>query len=215
MAASPTGAGQPGVVLPGTDAETSAPSSDQAATISTAGVAVDPDVIFLYGGFEPIVRVFFIAATGYLTLLLLLRASGQRTLAQMSALDLVITVTIGSAFGRVLTAREVALTEVVAAFVALVLLQWVASNVWGRSRKLRGLVAPQPALLYYDGEAVERSMRRHHLVLDDLHAAARQEGMGSLEEVRAILLEGNGSLTVLSSSQYGDGSALGGLAADT
>lgn len=54
-------------------------------------------------------------------------------------------------------------------------------------------------------------MRRHHLVLDDLHTAARQQGLGSLEAVRAMLLEGNGSLTVLSGNQYGDGSTLGGL----
>jgi uncharacterized membrane protein YcaP (DUF421 family) len=86
---------------------------------------VDPDVTFLSNGWVPVARVLFITVTGYLTLLVLLRLSGQRTLAQMSALDLVITVTIGSAFGRVITAREVAVVEVVAAFGALVLLEWV------------------------------------------------------------------------------------------
>jgi hypothetical protein len=35
--------------------------------------------------------------------------------------------------------------------------------------------------------------------------------MGSLGEARAILLEGNGSLSVLARNQYGDGSALDGL----
>jgi uncharacterized membrane protein YcaP (DUF421 family) len=172
---------------------------------------VDPNVTFLYGGLEPIARVLFIAVSGYVTLLLLLRASGQRTLAQMSALDLVITVTIGSAFGRVLTAREVALSEVVAAFASLVLLQWLVANLWGRTTAIRRYVATTPTLLYYDGEIIDRGMRRHHLVVDDLHAAARQHGMGSLGEARAILLEGNGSLSVLARNQYGDGSALDGL----
>lgn len=104
---------------------------------------MDPDVVFLYGGYEPILRVFFIAVSGYVTLLLL-RIAGQRTLGQMSALDFVITVTIGSAFGRVLTPRQVALVEVIAAFAALILLQGVVSNAWERSTTVRRLVAPQP-----------------------------------------------------------------------
>jgi uncharacterized membrane protein YcaP (DUF421 family) len=175
---------------------------------------MNPDVTFLYSGIEPIVRVLFIAATGYVTLLVLLRVSGQRTLAQMSAMDLVITVTLGSAFGRVLTARDIALAEVVTAFVALVILQWIIANAWSRTTTLRRLVSVAPTLLYYDGEVVERALKRHHLRVDDLHTAARQQGMGSLDQARAVLLEGNGQFTVLSESQYGDGSALGGLDAE-
>jgi uncharacterized membrane protein YcaP (DUF421 family) len=169
---------------------------------------MDPDVTFLYNGLEPIARVLFIAATGYLTLLILLRISGQRTLAQMTSLDLVITVTLGSAFGRVITAREVALMEVIAAFGALVLLQLLVGMVWGRTRKLRQTIAVWPTLLYYEGEVLQAGMDRHRLLEDDLHTAVRQQGMGSLEEARAILLEANGQFSVLSDRQYGDGSAL-------
>jgi uncharacterized membrane protein YcaP (DUF421 family) len=132
----------------------------------------------------------------------------------MSALDLVITVTVGSAVGRVLTAREVALAEVLAAFASLILLRWLVAELWGRTTKVRRYVAAPPTLLYDDGEFIDRGMRRHHLVVDDLHTAARQHGMGSLDEARAILLEGNGSLSVLPLNQYGDGSALGGLGTD-
>jgi uncharacterized membrane protein YcaP (DUF421 family) len=173
-------------------------------------VPIDPDVTFLSNGLVPVLRVLFIACSGYVTLLVLLRVSGQRTLAQMSAFDLVITVTLGSAFGRVLTAREVALVEVVAAFGALVLLQWLVANLWGRTGRLRRSVDVSPALLYYEGEVVRATMRRHHLTEDDLHTAVRQEGRGSLAGVRAILLEGNGSFAVISDEQFGDGEALSG-----
>ena len=172
---------------------------------------MDPNVTFLYSGFEPIARILFITVTGYLTLLLLLRISGQRTLAQMSALDLVITVTLGSAFGRMITARGIPIAEVVAAFAALVTLQWVVALLWGKTSKLRRVVSVGPTLLYYDGEVIDRAMRRHHLLEGDLHTAARQQGMGSLEQARAVLLEANGQFTVLSTSTYGDGSALQGL----
>ncbi len=168
---------------------------------------MDPDVTFLSNGWVPVLRVLFIAATGYLTLFLLLRVAGQRTLAQMSALDLVIVVTLGSAFGRVITAREVALVEVLAAFGSLIALQWLVALLWGRARTRR-LVTVPPRVLYHDGEVIPAAMRRHRLQLDDLHTAAREQGLGSLGEVRTILLEGNGGLTVLTDAQYGDGDAV-------
>ena len=163
------------------------------------------DVTFLFNDWEPVWRVLFIAFTGYLTLLVLLRLSGQRTLAQMSSLDFVITVTIGSAFGRVITAREVAVVEVLAAFVALVLLQRMVAYAWGRLPRLRRHIASPPALLYYDGQVIESTMRTNRLREEDLRTAARQSGLGSLEGVKAILLESNGSFAVLTAEQFGDG----------
>jgi uncharacterized membrane protein YcaP (DUF421 family) len=139
------------------------------------------------------------------TLVILLRVNGQRVLAQMSSLDLIITVTIGSAFGRVITARDVAVVEVVAAFVALVVLERIVAELWLRTPRLRRITTVSPALLYYDGRVVHRAMRRNRLREEDLHLVARQDGKGSLDEVRAIVLEANGSFSILSSDNYGDG----------
>lgn len=97
------------------------------------------------------------------------------------------------------------------AFVALVVLQWIIANAWGRTTTSCRLASVPPTLLYHDGEVRERALERHHLRVDDLHTAARQQRMGSLEQARAILLEGNGPFTVLSEGRFGDGSALSGL----
>lgn len=168
----------------------------------------DPDVTFLFNDWTAVVRVVFIAVSGYLTLLVLLRVSGQRTLSQLTSFDLVITVTIGSAFGRVITARDVALVEVVAAFGALIVLQVLVAWAWGRLPRARSFATPTPALLYLDGRFVRREMRRTRMRESDVLAAVRQEGMGSLTDARAILLEGNGTISVISAAQYGDGQAV-------
>ena len=167
-----------------------------------------PDVTFLFNDWAAVLRVVFIAAAGYLTLLVLLRVSGQRTLSQLTSFDLVITVTIGSAFGRVITARDVALVEVLAAFGSLVVLQMLVAWAWGRMPRARSFATPSPALLYLDGQFIHREMRRIRVREADLLAAVRQEGMGSLVEVRAILLEGNGTMSVISEAQFGDGQAV-------
>ena len=167
------------------------------------------DVTFLFNDWEAVWRVLFIALAGYVTLLVLLRASGQRTLAQLSSVDFIITVTIGSAFGRVLTAREVALVEVVAAFGALVVLQLLVARIWGRSPGLRAYVTSPPAVLYRSGEPFETVLRRKGLRMDDLRTAARQEGFGSLDDVEVIMLESNGAFSVVPSVEPGKASTLG------
>ena len=175
----------------------------------TAEAVVVADVTFLFNDWESIWRVAFIGVTGYVTLLVLLRASGQRTLAQLSSVDFIITVTIGSAFGRVLTAREVALAEVVVAFGALVVLQRLVAWIWGRSPGLRAYLTSPPAVLYRSGEPFETVLRRKGLRVDDLRTAARQEGFGSLDEVEVILLESNGAFSVVPSVARGAASTLG------
>jgi uncharacterized membrane protein YcaP (DUF421 family) len=181
-------------------------------SVPFAAMFGDPDITFLFNDWEPVLRVFLMAIAGYVTLLVLLRISGQRTLSQMTSFDLVITVTIGSAFGRVITARQVALVEVVVAFATLILLQWLVANVWGKWPRVRRAVTPTPALLFYDGEVIEDEMRRTHLRESDLLAAVRKDGQGSLEDVQAILLEGNGALAVLTRDAFGDGSAVADVA---
>jgi uncharacterized membrane protein YcaP (DUF421 family) len=106
------------------------------------------DVTFLFGGWPAVIRVIFITVTGYITLLLLLRASGRRPLARMSAFDFVITVTLGSAYGRVVTATEVGLVEAVVGFSMLIALQMSAAWLNEHSNVIRRISSEEPTLLY-------------------------------------------------------------------
>lgn len=166
------------------------------------------DVQFWWDGWEPVVRILLVGTLGYATLIALLRISGQRTLAKMTPFDFVITVTIGSAFGRVLTATEVSVTEMLVTFSLLVALQWVVALLRERFPRVHRLVDVQPVMLYHGGQVNERALKRHRLELSDLHSAARENGMGSLEEADAVVLQSDGTFAVMSPKQAGDGSAM-------
>ncbi|CAN5844762.1 hypothetical protein BH23ACT2_BH23ACT2_05350 [soil metagenome] len=166
------------------------------------------DVTFFWGGWEPLVRIVLVATLGYVWLLVLVRSTGQRTLAKMTPLDFIISITLGSAFGRVITARDVAVSEVGVAFVVLVVLQWAAAYVRGRSRWITRLIDVEPALLYHRGQILHGAMRRHRITEKDLLGAARQNGMGALAEAEVILLEPGGEFAVIGPDQLGDSSAI-------
>lgn len=166
------------------------------------------DVSYFWTGWSPIWHTLLIGTVGYLTLVILLRGTGPRTMAKMTPLDFVIAVTLGSAFGRVVTAVDVTLAQAVVALVLLVAVQWILAALRSRWRFMRRLLDAPPVLLYYDAELQSRALRRHRLTDVDVHTAARQSGYGSLADIQAVILHQDGSLGVIAQSEMGDGSSV-------
>lgn len=166
------------------------------------------DISYFWTGWSPIVHTALIATVGYLALLFMLRITGPRTMAKMTPLDFIIAVTLGSAFGRVITAVDVSLAQALAALALLVLLQWVLAAGRARSTFMRRIMDSPPVLLYYDGELQHRALRRNRLTEADVHTAARGSGQGSLAGAKAVVLHQDGSLGVISDGAMGDGSSL-------
>lgn len=166
------------------------------------------DISYFWAGWSPIWHTLLVGTVGYLTLVILLRGTGPRTMAKMTPLDFVIAVTLGSTFGRVVTAKEVSLAQAVVALVLLVVVQWVLAALRARWRFMRRLLDSPPALLFYDGELQPRTLRRHRLTEHDVHAAARGSGHGSLANVQAVILHQDGTLGVIAVDAMGDGSSV-------
>lgn len=161
-----------------------------------------------WDGWSPVLHTLVIGTVGYLVLVLLLRGAGPRTMASMTPLDFVIAVTLGSAFGRVLTAVKVSLVQAVAALVLLVVIQWVLAAARARFRAVRRLLDAPPVLLYHDGRLQNRALRRERLTEADVHTAAREAGHGSLADVAVVVLDQDGSFSVVAAPAMGDGSAV-------
>lgn len=166
------------------------------------------DLTYFWTGWSPIWHTLLIGIVGYLTLVILLRGTGPRTMAKMTPLDFVIAVTIGSAFGRVMTAVDVSLAQALVALVLLVIVQWVLAFIRSRSHVMRRILDSPPALLYYDGQLQQKALRRHRLTQVDVHTAARQSGHGSLDDLQAVILHQDGSLGVIAHASMGDGSSV-------
>lgn len=165
------------------------------------------DISFYFSGWEPLVRIVLVGIGMYAALVLFLRVSRSRTLSSMNAFDFIVTVAIGSAFGRALTAKTVALSEALVAFGLLVTLQYVVTWVQVRWPFFGRVITNPPALLYFRGEFVDEEMRRQRIAKSELQSAVRKKQFGSLEEVEAVVLESSGEFSVIESIE--DGSAFG------
>ena len=112
-------------------------------------------------------------AGAYLFLILLLRASGKRTLSKMNAFDLVVTVALGSTFATVLLDRSVPLAEGILALALLVFLQFVIAWASVRSENVRSLVKSRPTSLVKNGKYRTCAMQKQHVARDEVEAALR------------------------------------------
>ena len=151
----------------------------------------------LVGGGSDLLRVLVVGVCAYVALVLLLRVSGKRTLSKMNAFDFIVTIALGSTLATVLLSRDVALAEGVLAFALLILLQWVITWLSVRSAVVRQLVKAEPALLFHDGRFLSNAMKAERVTEDEVRAAVREQGSMSMQEIGAVVLETDGSLTVL------------------
>lgn len=142
-------------------------------------------------------RTVVVGALAYVALVALVRVSGKRTLAKMNAFDLVVTVALGSTLATILLSRDVALAEGVTAFATLIGLQYAIAWLSNRSPAFQAVVKSQPALLLFDGGFFDEAMRRERVTREEIIAALRSSGMSRIEEAAAVVLETDGSFTVL------------------
>jgi uncharacterized membrane protein YcaP (DUF421 family) len=75
-----------------------------------------------------------------------------------------------------------------------------------------GLVKSEPALLLHRGEFLDSALRRERVTRQEVLAAARSSGARTLGEVSAVVLETDGSFSVVKRQVEADGgSTLAGL----
>lgn len=97
------------------------------------------DRSIIFQELQGILRVLIVGLGACVSLIVVLRVTGKRTLSKMKAFDFVVTVALGSTLATVLLSKDVALAEGVAAFTLLVLLQYFVTFASVRSSRFRGL----------------------------------------------------------------------------
>lgn len=155
-----------------------------------------------------ILRVLLVGSAAYGALMVVLRVSGKRTLSQLNAFDFVVTVSLGSTLATVLLSADTSWSEGVLALALLAGLQFLMAWISTHLPWARPLFTSRPAVLLRDGELLHEAMRRNRLSEGEVRQAVRTQGMGDLSDVGAVVLETNGSLSVIPASQYGNGSAM-------
>ena len=107
-----------------------------------------------------------------------------------------VTIALGSTLSTDLLSKDVALAEGVLAMALLIGLQYAVATLIAHSDPFGRLVKSEPTLLYRTG-FLTGAMRRARVGESNLRQVARTAGHPDLDSVAAMVLESDGSISVL------------------
>ncbi len=161
-----------------------------------------------FDSYNDVIRVVVAGAVAYVALVGVLRISGKRTLAKLNAFDFVVTVAFGSTLATILLSADVSVVDGITALILLATLQFVAALISSRLRLGRAVLTARPTVLLSHGQFHEDVMRAHRVGRDEVRQSIRSSGHGDVGRIAAVVLESDGSFSVIAQEQLGDGSAL-------
>jgi uncharacterized membrane protein YcaP (DUF421 family) len=137
------------------------------------------------------------ATVVFLVILVVTRAVGRRELSSMEPFDLILLVVIGDLVQQGVTQSDNSVTGAVTVICTMAVLTLATAYLSFRFRRLRPLLEGEPVMLIVDGRLLERNLHRQRMTLEELAAEARQQSIGSLDDVRYAVLERNGRVSFL------------------
>ncbi len=163
----------------------------------------DPVVAFDWGrmliGDEPPLFLLEIAVRTcviYVYTLVLIRWIGSRSIAQLSLVEFLLVIALGSAVGDAMFYPDVPLLHCIAVITVVILLDKTLSHLVARHPKLEDAVEGLSVQVAKDGVINVAALRKANLGHDELFEQLRLNEVTNLAQVRAAYLETNGMISI-------------------
>lgn len=161
-----------------------------------------------FDSWSAVLRIAVVGAASYGALVVLLRLGGKRILAKLNAFDLVVTVALGSMLASAVLSKDVRYVDALTGMVLVVGAQWLVSRVTTWLPGGRWFVNAEPTLVVAHGTVIDTALARVRLTRGEVMQAVRSSGHGGLDGIAAVVLEPDGTLSVIPGSAAGDKQAL-------
>lgn len=147
---------------------------------------------------DAIVRGFVLSMFALAAVIVMVRVNGLRSLSKMSPFDFVMTVALGSLVaGGAQSSEWSQFWQVLTAMLGLFVLQYSAARLRKMSKTAREGMQNDPVLLMREGEYCREAMKRERVTEADVVAKLREANVLDFSEVRAVVLETTGDVSVL------------------
>lgn len=157
---------------------------------------------------NPFLETIIKGIIGYIAIIFILRLSGKRTLANWNSFDFVATVALGSILASILLSNKDTFGKGIFGFALLILFQFMITWISVRSSIIQKLVKAEPSLLLLRGTMQRDVMKRERIAEGEVLAALRASGVSAIEDTDAVILETDGSFSVITNIDDSSASAL-------
>ena len=133
----------------------------------------------------------------YLLLIGLTRLAGLRAFSKLSSFDFAVTIAMGSVIATTISAKSPPLAQCGLALIGLFAIQFIVAFLRSRTGWMSLIVDNRPLLLMDGTEVLTDNLRRARITRDDLRGKLREANVLDLSQVRAVVLEATGDISVL------------------
>ncbi len=140
-------------------------------------------------------------ALAYFVFLAVIRLGGSRTAGELTTLDLVVAITIGTIIGNSLTDYRSSLWIAVLAAATWIGLHWLIAMAALKFPWLRTIVSGRPRVLIDRGKIQEQNLAKAQVNIDRLTQLLREKNVAKLADVEFAILEPDGGLSVVKKAE--------------
>jgi uncharacterized membrane protein YcaP (DUF421 family) len=131
----------------------------------------------------------------YVFLIIGLRLSGKRELAQLNPFDLIVLLTLSNTVQNAIIGNDNSVTGGIIGAASLLAVNYLVVRFLYDHRKIDQIVEGSPDVLIENGKLHEHKLKKELITQQELAAAARKQGFDSLSEVQQCVLEPGGTLS--------------------
>lgn len=132
----------------------------------------------------------------YIAVILFTRIAGKRSFSKMSSFDFAMTVAVGSMIATTVLSKSVSLWDGVIGMGAVYVLQ-ISVALLRRYKPVQKVVDNVPLLLMDGTEILHDNLKKARVSESDLRSKLREANVIRLKEVRAVIFEATGDISVM------------------
>ncbi len=146
-----------------------------------------------------IIAILLTAAGIYLAIIIFTRIAGKRSFSKMSSFDFAMTVAVGSILATTILSKSVSLIHGIVGLAAVYILQ-ISAAILRRYSWFQKAIDNSPLLLMDGKKVLHKNLKKARVTEGDLRSKLREANVLDLSQIRAVIFETTGDISVLHTS---------------
>lgn len=152
---------------------------------------------WIYAALPTLLKVLLSIVAIFTVMIIIVRISGLRTFAKMSSFDFASTIAIGSVLASIVLNSDQSLLKGTVALAGIIAFQTFFSFMVRKSNVFKSVATNDPLLLMVNGKILHNNLQSANVGVGDLIAKLREANVLDYREVKAVVLESTGDMSVL------------------
>ncbi len=149
---------------------------------------------------EVVMLIFSVLAI-FSIIIAITRIFGLRTFAKMSSFDFASTIAVGSVLASVILNKDYSILKGAIVLASIIGFQTLFSYLVRKVEPFKKYVTNKPQLIMWDGKILYDKLKSCNVGKDDLIAKLREANVHNFDEVKAVILESTGDVSVIHNAE--------------